>query len=341
MRSLAKKVARGTLGLIPLGLWQRLMPRREFVFCYHLACDHRLPHLSNIYEYKTARMFADDLDYVLRHFEIVDFAGLLRRREQGSVTGKPAALVTFDDGLAEAFSVARPLLKERQIPAVFFITTDLIENWAMFYRHKASLCIEQFRTADETARGKYLHSINSRYEQNCTDLESVSRFILAHRADRAEVVDELCEMLKVDIDGYLARHQPYLTIEQIKTLQSEGFTIGAHTTNHLDFQNLTPEHIEWQIVESCTTIAELTGVTPVPFAFPFTMRGLDRNPLLRIARNNPVIGPLFGTSGLLVEPPFFHRIFSDDPAGSRPGKSNIPVLLSTKYEAILLNRFRS
>jgi len=336
MRTLAKKVARRILCIIPLGAWQRLIPRHEFVFCYHLACDRRLPHLSNIYEYKTARMFADDLDYIQGHFEIVDFRELLRRRVQKETGGRPAAMITFDDGLAEAFTIARPILKERKIPAVFFIITDLIDNRAMFYRHKASLCIERFRAAENTARGKYLQLINTRYKQNCADLESVSRFILSHRADRAEVVDELCEMLEVDIADYLAQHQPYMTTEQIKTLQSEGFTIGAHTTDHLDFQNLTPEQIELQIVESCTTITELTGVTPVPFAFPFTMRGLDRDMLWRIVHDNPVIGPLFGTSGLMVEPPFIHRIFSDDPIGSRPGKSNIPRLLSGQYKMIFV-----
>ena len=50
--------------------------------------------------------------------------------------------LSFDDGLREVYTIIAPILKERGLPATFFITTDFIDNKKLFYRNKASLLIE-------------------------------------------------------------------------------------------------------------------------------------------------------------------------------------------------------
>ena len=105
--------------------------------------------------------------------------------------------------------------------------TDCINNRAMFYRNKASLCIERVVHAGGNRRLAYLEAVNSRFGQSCCDVDSFIEFVLSIRADQAAKIETMCEILGVDVEEYLAERKPYLTREQIVQLDREGFTIGA------------------------------------------------------------------------------------------------------------------
>ena len=91
---------------------------------------------------KLQQQFEADLIVLKQQFHMptwVEFAaqrGRLRRPD------RPALLITFDDGLSECYRLVRPLLLKHRVPCLFFITKAFVDNRAMFFRHKASLCIE-------------------------------------------------------------------------------------------------------------------------------------------------------------------------------------------------------
>ena len=97
-------------------------------------------------------MFDRDLIYLKEKCCPISYQQLSDYYLNGTELEPNAVHISFDDGLAECFSVARPLLLKHGIPCTFFITTDLIDNQTMFYRHKVSSCIEKFRKADDTWR---------------------------------------------------------------------------------------------------------------------------------------------------------------------------------------------
>jgi len=328
---LSRKLTRRALYRVPLAVWSRLVSKNEFVYCYHLASNETLPHVRHLYHYKTPQMFAEDLAWIGRICDLVDLDGFLQHRAHPSRGGRPVALITVDDGLTETFTVIRPILLHYNAPAIIFVITDCIDNRSMFYRNKASLCVERVVHADEDRRMVYLESVNSRFGQFCCDVDSFVEFVLSIRADQAAKIETMCEILGVDVEEYLAERKPYLTREQIEQLDREGFTIGAHSMNHFDFDRLSPAEIERQIIQSCTAVTEITGRTPVHFAFPFDMHGLDRGLLAQITRANPMVGTMFGAAEVIREPPYIDRILADSPRNAAPGKSNLPFRLREYY----------
>jgi peptidoglycan/xylan/chitin deacetylase (PgdA/CDA1 family) len=136
--------------------------------------------------------------------------------------------------------------------------------------------------------------------------------LLTIRPADAALLDQLCQRLDVDADGYVENVKPYLSMEQILQLRSDGFTIGAHSCSHRRLQDLPVAEAESEIIESCRVIHELTGQPSVPFAFPYFGGGLDRGWLAKLREQHPFIGLFFDTQGLQRDTPFVvQRVFGE------------------------------
>jgi peptidoglycan/xylan/chitin deacetylase (PgdA/CDA1 family) len=112
-----------TAALVAAAVWNRLRPPsglRDCILCYHSVHPNR--------PFRTCRPadFEVQLDWLAEHCEVVAPLGLLQPREQGLT--RPRVAITFDDGYIDNYEHAFPLLRERGLPATFFVTTGLIER---------------------------------------------------------------------------------------------------------------------------------------------------------------------------------------------------------------------
>ncbi|TKJ37925.1 hypothetical protein CEE37_13250 [candidate division LCP-89 bacterium B3_LCP] len=340
IQSTVRKFLMKGISLIPQAVFSRVVPRDSFVFEYHLVADEDLPHIQSLYSYKSRRAFIDDLDFLEKEFDLLGYEDFIDRTTGRQKKGRPAALITFDDGLSECYQVVRPLLLERGIRAIFFLATDFIDNRALFHRHAESLCIERLKEMAPNRQQEYYTQLNEQFESELSCFTEVQDFLRdIHRRDPARGLDTVGSMLGIDFDEFLADHNPYLSRDQIVKMAEEGFTIGAHSLDHEDLKELDAESIEQQITGSCETVAEITGQKPVPFAFPYGMTELNRELLAEIAKkHDSTVGVMFGTHGILLEPPYLNRINADSPDGALPGHSNIPQKVRRAYVRYPLSR---
>lgn len=299
--------------LLPLPLLRRAMPREVVGLLYHVVSDEPLPHVRHLFRYKSAAQFEADLVYLKRHFRPLSYAELLAGGAPGGV-GKPGVVLTFDDGYAECFSVARPLLLKHGVPAVFFVATDFLDNRRLFHRNRVSLCLDR-------AEGIGL---------GVEDFGALRRHLRAlGPADPA--LDRACEALGVDGEAYLRRRRPYLTTDEVRQLAAEGFTIGGHTRSHPALGELDAAEVEREVVESCRVVRELTGGGSIPFAFPFSGDGVSRGLLARLRAEHPFLGLFFDSRRLRRDREFIlHRVPVDRPPGGG-APSSIPDHLRRAY----------
>jgi peptidoglycan/xylan/chitin deacetylase (PgdA/CDA1 family) len=267
------------------------------------------------------------VEYLRRHYRILaDDAS-----DHQNASPEIPVSITFDDGLVEAYTVVRPILNRHDVRAFFFLITDCIDNREMMYRHKAALCIERVAAAPAAEQAGLLSLGGRSVGQQFDDAVALRRWLLDFSTPRT-LIDELCDRLQVEVSRYLVERAPYLSTDQIRQLAEDGHVIGSHGTNHSPLWRMKPEEIERNIVESCETIARLTGRERIPFAAPYTLEGVDRSLLSRIARTHRVVGQIFGTSGVLAEPDgVLSRIGGDDPRGASAHQSNLPVLFRKAY----------
>lgn len=336
MRTLLSRRA-GTylMRLLPLQVYGRILPREVVGLCYHVVSERRLPHVSNLYPYKSPEQFEADLVYLKRNFRVVSCAELVRGRVENAVH------ISFDDGYAECFDVIRPLLLKHGLPCTFFINTDVLDNRRMLGFNRVSLCLEALRGLDASEANRIVAEIAG--DEPVRDVGGfatwIRRGIRNPDSGAEEVLDRLCARLGVDVDGFLAKERPYMTRAQVKQLADEGFTIGGHTRMHWHMGSTRGEdRIEREIVESCRVAGEVTGSERVPFAFPYDAEGVDRAFLAGVLERNPFLGRLFGTGSLQLDAPFMvNRMLADSPPALGRARSNLPGLLSGAY----LNEFLS
>jgi peptidoglycan/xylan/chitin deacetylase (PgdA/CDA1 family) len=346
---------RGLETTVPLSAWQRLFPKDVVSVFYHMVSDDHLPHLK-LYGYQTKSHFDSDMLFVKNTQRLIRYDDLAERRRRGDTRKDNPLLVTFDDGFAECFTAARPVLLRYGIPGAFFVPTDFIDNERLFTESKISLCIEAIeRLADgevaalavtleeikaavrgqrrsEPASDAALHVARLGPGLSPGGVELV-RWLIALEATAEPLMDRLCDQLGVGAGAYLKERQPFLTADQLRCLASDGFTIGAHGRSHIRLSLLDRTALEREIVEACDKVRTITGQKSVPFAFPYSGEGLDVDTLHEIVRKHDFIGLLFDTGGLRQKADFVvNRLYAGSlPSDRRATGATLPDILCSAW----------
>lgn len=329
---LGKRIGRNLLRALPIRLFGRLFPRRVVGLCYHVVSGAELPHVRNLFAYKTPEQFESDLLFLKRHYRILCYEEL----ERGEVREPNGVIVSFDDGMAECYTVARPLLLKHGVPCVFFVSPAHLDNQRMFPFDRASLCIEAVRAMPAARQAQALGTLGAQLDREFGDLTGFAAWITTwiRTLDRAgeRQLDEICARLGVQPERYLAERQPYMTREQVRGLAADGFTVGGHGSRHVALGAFSAEEIAEEVVESCRQVSELTGAQRVPFAFPYDADGVDRGLLESLRARHPFLGLFFDTRQLREDREFMvNRMIVDLPPAAFPERSNLPGYFRSAY----------
>ncbi|HKV45917.1 MAG TPA: polysaccharide deacetylase family protein [bacterium] len=94
---------------------------RVVVLCYHSI------HPTGSFRSATPTLFSQHLSWLKQHCSVVQFQRAARATEQPHGS-QPVVAITFDDGFADNYEYAFPLLQEHGVPATFFLTVGLLEK---------------------------------------------------------------------------------------------------------------------------------------------------------------------------------------------------------------------
>ncbi|MCK4749659.1 MAG: polysaccharide deacetylase family protein, partial [Bacteroidales bacterium] len=266
------KIFLGTMGFwVPQKLLIRLSRQDMVLPFYHAVSDEPMPHVVNVYPVRSLKRFKKDLEFLLKHYEPVGMEDFLSAAKPG-VFKRPAMLLSFDDGLSEIHDVVAPLLIEKGIPAAFFVNTGFIDNLDLFFRYKTSLILERLEKIRYSPAVTEL--LQSRYHLAEASKRCVRQFLLELSSRNRHELDEIAKLVELDFSTFLKIKKPYMDLQQLKVLASQGFYIGAHSRDHLLFTNLKLEDMITQYRESMEFIRKEIGTGYGIFSFPFTDDGV-------------------------------------------------------------------
>ncbi len=181
-------------------------------------------------------------------------------------TVKPFICITFDDGYRDNYTDAYPVFLKHNVPFTVFLTTGLVDRTIPMWWDAVEKIIDvQNQLYFET-----------RLLRNTTSSEKTKNYSMVSNIMRSCQQPEMLEYLedfitKNNTDFTLeSTYDQALTWDMIREMQAGGLAcFGAHSVSHRLFSSLNKSELYTEITASKQRIKEMTGMTPVYFAYPF------------------------------------------------------------------------
>jgi peptidoglycan/xylan/chitin deacetylase (PgdA/CDA1 family) len=311
--SLVKNAFYSAAQLLPLAVLKQRRPGSLLLPYHHLVSDAPVPHIKNLYPWKSTTDFEKDLDYLLRRFKPVTLQEIIQSLRTGQSLPSGAFLLTFDDGLREVKDIIAPMLLRKGVPAAFFLNSSFLDNKNLFYKFKLSLIIESLQTATHSKT-----TLDKLYAYLQTDEASLIAAIKQITYSTRGKADEVAGILGISFAQYLADVKPFLTSDEVRTLVQQGFAIGGHSIDHPYYNQLTLDEQLFQTRQSVDFLVEQFKLPYRAFAFPHTDAGVSKIFFNTLLEGPNPLDVIFGTGNHKKDfnPKILHRFNCERPSVS-------------------------
>jgi peptidoglycan/xylan/chitin deacetylase (PgdA/CDA1 family) len=268
----------------------RIFSGQTVILAYHrIARVTRDPHLLCV----DPDVFADQLDHMRRHYDIVPLGSLKQRSSRQRV------VLTFDDGYADNASTAKSILDGMGVPATFFVTAGMVGAKREFWWDR----LEALLLSSSLGR-EYLE-VDLDGRRTALDVRTDEARLRAHGTLHARMrqlpvrdIERLLDDLTFELNiptGDRETHRVMSEQELLNLSSSNLLEIGAHTVSHplLSAQSLEEQRRE--ISDSRSILEQLTGLRVRAFSYPFGSRDAFSGATIRLVEQ---AGYAFACTGL-------------------------------------------
>ena len=238
------------------------------VFYFHRALalpDPLLPFEPD------ARMFDRMLGWIGSQFRVLDPLEACERLYDGTLPSRPA-VITFDDGYRDNFTVALPILKRHRMQAAFFIATGFLEGGMMFNDR----VIEAVRKC--TSDALRLPGIPETLPLGSVDQRRAAIDGILRRIKHLPPEERLQRVRELEHESGAGTPatEMMMTPGQVADLHRAGMRVGGHTRTHPILLALDDTAAQGEITGGAEDLAAIIGVSEVSlFAYPNGRHGAD------------------------------------------------------------------
>lgn len=185
-----------------------------------------------------------------------------------------AAAITFDDGYADNFTVALPILSRHGLSATFFVATGFLDGGCMWN----DMAIESIRRTtliklplDKLfGAGEPEMPLRDIREKSAAITLMIDRLKYKPVDERSALVAQLALQAKANPPDDLM-----MTSDEVRGMRRAGMLIGAHTVSHPILAKLDQAGARHEILQSKRTLEDLLGEDVRLFAYPNGKPGVD------------------------------------------------------------------
>jgi peptidoglycan/xylan/chitin deacetylase (PgdA/CDA1 family) len=275
MRNKRETLARlfGRTGLLRL-LERVAAPRPGLVvFTYHRIADPGADPFYDPVISATPASFRAQVDWLSRNVRILTLSEAIERITSPAPWREPAALVTFDDGYRDNFEIAVAILRDRGVPATFFLPTAFLESPRLPWWDEVACIIKQTRVRrldvppisidlDAGPRTSAIRAV-------------IDGFLGGAIGDEPRFLEALAERAEVPVDHEAMARALFTDWDQVRRLTGPGtgLSVGSHGHSHRKLAGLDSDSQRRELVESKRIIEDRLGREVAALAYPYGWPG--------------------------------------------------------------------
>ena len=216
----------------------------------------------------SAEQFREQMSIVRRRYSPLTFRELQHYVDAGRTPPRNAIVVTFDDGYDDNYRVAFPILKELDVPAVFFVSTGYIES-GLPYAYDwlvHMICATREPRVTIDALG---------IDAAIPDTVAERRALAAGILDRMKTLSALdqSETIRALSGRFNMPRMPHadcrpMTWSELREMHAGGMEIGSHGVSHHMLSKLPRDEMAREIEESQAALTRELGVPAVSLSYP-------------------------------------------------------------------------
>lgn len=144
-------------------------------------------------------------------------------------TRAPCVVITFDDGYRDNYTHAYPILKQYNVPAILFVTTQMVHNRKLAWWDIIAYLIKHSTKPFITVGGRH-------FPLGSLRKDAIAFFQQRMKQEPYEqtqyLLSELSVSCKVAFPDALLQDKEILTWDEIREMAQHQISIGAHSHSH-------------------------------------------------------------------------------------------------------------
>jgi len=245
-----------------------ILPNGVYVFNYHRIGDEESSVFDpNVFSC-TADQFEQHIKFYNQAFTVISVEQLIDKIEANKPIDKKYALITFDDGYIDNYSIAFPLLKKHHTPAAFYIATDYLDNphipwwdeiaWLIRHTKVTAIKLKSWKKPVDISIGTITQKVRAVLK------------VIKLEQDRSmpDKINELADVCECRLPDDLRNTPLFFNWEQAKEMSNNGMHIGSHTLSHTILSHLSEEKQAIEIKASKVRIEHFLSTEVTSIAYP-------------------------------------------------------------------------
>ena len=219
-----------------------------------------------------AESFERHLAYIAKFHKVWSVGEHLNYYLNGREAEGSPVVVTVDDGYADFYDVANPLLQKHSIPAMLYVVSDFVGGKCWFWWDQLRYVLETTRFGDcnlQIDDRVYAHRLTTAAECEAAWDAIATDLSLLEPSRINAIVGRLADDLAVHIPETPPNEYRAVSWDQLSDMAKRNIDVGAHTRTHPALSRIEAQQIESEIAASREAIQNKLGDCSEVFCYPY------------------------------------------------------------------------
>ncbi len=225
----------------------------------------------------TPETFRLHINILKQNFNLIKLSDWIQQKLDGEQLPPRTCAITFDDGWADNFEFAFPILKELGVPATIFLVSDMIGTNEKFWPERLAGIVTKVSSdypqhwSHPELEWLQQNPANYRLSETPPTQDELSKLIASAKSLSDQEIHDQLDHIESVLQLKKENHSPsLLSWPQVKEMVTSGLVeAGSHTCRHVRLNEHTPEELlRNEIINSKKEIEKQIGQVVKTFCFP-------------------------------------------------------------------------